>query len=1031
MVNSTLHSVFATGAQAGESIQIANPDYQGGSGESPTITGAAAYLRIVSSSIAGTGYSATGSTNPLMDLLELYKKGKWVNGQTAGSVGDFGGPVIKHGDVSYIFNPTAPTLGNRPIALVAQLSEEEKAFYIERGTLLNQTISSSALIDGFDFDIPDSWSASKLSSTQTFFPDVPADENGRYLSSSIISGAKQKAFICTALIELLLALVDKMSINGGFGTHRAVITETAENTGGINLGSAEGASGSAALSDHVFGRAFDIQSVGRTQDSSEAISTNATKYELQLDYLLEALNTLPMPLLPDLIVIHPEVARKIGVAEGLESMDTAIKVKYPNLKYVNFHTDSNHTDHIHISFSGTRAGKYIGSDGLITTTQAGDGDATEVDAGVEQALASGLIKAKTNYKNDPNGKMSLVEIYALLKEKYFSEEAAAVMCAIVGRESNQRPGSFNGKCRIDSDGTWGGDYSIGMFQLNLIAQMNRKSNSSTNSNIVYDGTKDLSPATTYKASHLAYKPGADSKWSDNKIGNKMVELQNNGKKDTNDLLWYPINQVAMMAYSKFGYNNSPINSSKGFYHWGDYGTRSDCGFIFGTEFQDAVSVYLTTGKDIAILEDWVKKNLTKHNPKTIPYIEQWLSGAKFYSKAKNGSMIQSTKSIKYIAAGSSSDSSSGGSTTRKITQNIAIIGDYMIAETSSNINQKITRTPWSSFRVEGQRGRNITSTASTQSVKSVIDTIKNLKSEQGFSPDAYIIAAGSTSTFLTGTATSYNSQIKSLMAEIGNKPTIWFRVYNASSSTDTGRSFLFNAELEKVEAENSNLIKNTVTQWDDAVISNVAYLSSTKRGLSDLGKEAFSSLVEQAANTLAAIVSPGSYTAGGSDTVPEFLPTEIAEAAIWLRENRMGDWIASYDDGGFGCEGFANRLASGLGILGASKNYKLFTDPWPKDIPTTLARFDSAQSHYDAIKSKRTFFNPTTPNGLNPPAGYLVFWTGGIGDNLNLGHVGISLGNGTYIDQNSGSPYNISGSSAAGGFPGRNYVYVGSSSTWV
>lgn len=1030
MVNSTLHSVFLTGAQAGEGIQIANPDYQGEAGETPTISGAAAYLRIVSNSIAGTGYSATGSTNPLLQLLDLYKKGKWVNGQTAGSVGDFGGPMIKHGEVSYIFNPDAPTLGNRPIALVSQLSEEEKAFYIERGTLLNQTIANSALIDGFDFDLPDSWSNSKISSgTQTQFENVPPDEYGKYLSSTVISAPKQKAFVCTALIELLLCLVDKISIDGGFGLHRAVVSETTENSAGINNASAGIGSGTTALSDHVFGRAFDIQSIGRTQDSSEAISTNPVKYEVQLDYLLEALNTLPMPLLPDLIVVHPEVGRKLGVAEGLESMDTAVKMKYPNLKYVNFHFDDNHDDHIHISFSGARAGMYIGSSGLIATTQAGDGDESDVDSGVEQTLASGLIKAKTNYKNDPSGTMSLVEIFAMLREKFFSDEAAAIMCAIVGRESGQRPGAFNGKCKVDSDGTWGGDYSIGIFQINLIAQMNRKRNSSTNCSIVYDGTKDLSPAATYKASHLAYKPGADSKWSDNKIGAKMVELQNNGKKDTNDLLWYPINQVAMMAYTKFGYKNSPINTSSGFYHWGDYGTRSDCGFIFATEFQDAVSVYLTTGKDIAILENWVRTNFKKYNPKTTPYIEQWLSGAKFYSKPKNGTLLQSTKAIKYVAAGSSS-SGAGGSTIRKITNNLAIIGEYQLSDAAAKIQEKITRTPWSSYKVDGKRGRNLITTRQT-TVPSLIQTIKDMKEKDGFSPDAYIISAGATLSLLTAVPSSYATAIKQVMTEIGNKPTIWFRSYIASNNVDISRSALFNAELEKIENTNSNLIKNNITQWDDTVISNSAYLHTDRRGLSELGKEAFSSLVEQAANTLAAIVSPGSYSPGASDSVPEFLPTEIAEAAIWLRENRMSDWLAAYDDGTFGCEGFANRLACGLGILGAVKNYNLFTEPWPKSIPTTLARFDSAQAHYDAIKSKRTFFGPATVNGKNPPAGYLVFWTGGTGDNLNLGHVGISLGNGTYIDQNSGSPYSIAGSTGPGGFPGRNYVYVGSSSSWA
>ena len=174
--------------------------------------------------------------------------------------------------------------------------------------------------------------------------------------------------------------------------------------------------------------------------------------------------------------------------------------------------------------------------------------------------------------------------------------------------------------------------------------------------------------------------------------------------------------------------------------------------------------------------------------------------------------------------------------------------------------------------------------------------------------------------------------------------------------------------------------------------------------------------------------------------VPTFTTTQIKEAAIWLRTNRMNAWEKRVKDA-FGCEGFANRLAAGLGLYGPAKP-EIFTKEW---IPeqwggafkpsTNLTIHLSAQAHYNAIKDTQYFNGPTTDLGKNPPAKYLVFWTGGSGALSNLGHIGISLGDGTFIDQNDATntlsnktttPKPIIG----GTWPGSAYTYVGSSSTW-
>jgi hypothetical protein len=142
----------------------------------------------------------------------------------------------------------------------------------------------------------------------------------------------------------------------------------------------------------------------------------------------------------------------------------------------------------------------------------------------------------------------------------------------------------------------------------------------------------------------------------------MIELQNNGKTDTDDRLWYPINQVWMLM-NKWGRsdfkNTSKISQSNGFYHWGDYGDRSDVGFIFQVRFQDAVDAYLKSGKSIEDLFAWVRNNLPKFNPKTKSYLEGWLNGEVYYDKPRNGNIKDETKSKPITYGGTSTEQSPG------------------------------------------------------------------------------------------------------------------------------------------------------------------------------------------------------------------------------------------------------------------------------------------------------------------------------------------------------------------------------------
>ena len=598
-------------------------------------------MKVVSQSLVGTGFAPTSVLNPLLESTN----GKWP-GNDKSKVGDSTGALFTHNSTAYTIDSEAPGLGERAIAAEEELSEEEKQIYIDRGTLLKQSINEPALTIGFDFDIPDVLSSYSFVQTNSYYN---VDSTELSVESSLISSPKKKAFISASLIECLLMMTDVnkgVKINGTFALNRAVLSESDKTSRHSNPESGIDKNNKNSISDHVFGRAFDIRSVG-----DYGVIRGKERYAVALDIVLQKLNTMPQPLMPDLIVIDPDVAKDKGIGEGFESADTAIKTQYPNLKYVNFEFGPEHTENIHISFSPQRGGKYMGSGGWTTSdasTQKFDENGNPVDDS-----ASGASAKEKAYKNYKNGGPPITpyELFIMLsQEGPFSDEAAAIFCAVAGRESGASPAGYNGKC-FDNKTSWGGDVSIGMFQYNLISLIKRSTNASNDVPIYYDGsaaTKQL-----VKAHRLMYSASEASSWDPNAVAKKLVEIYSTttnkeaSKSTTDDRLWFPINQIWMLMdkWGRVDFKNvNKIDSSNGFFHWGDYDNsdktpRSDCGFIFEVKFQNAVNVYLTTGKPIETLEDWVRTNFKKHNKRTINYIEQWMQGTVFYAHAKDGSLI--------------------------------------------------------------------------------------------------------------------------------------------------------------------------------------------------------------------------------------------------------------------------------------------------------------------------------------------------------------------------------------------------------
>jgi hypothetical protein len=498
-LQSSLHGILAAGADAGSSnFRIPNPDYQGNNGEEQFLSGAAAYMKTVSQSMVGTGLAPSKISNPLLQKMI----GQTSKNNSVSYVGESSGAIYRHNQVEYEFVENAPSLGVRPVAIIDDLSDEESDIYIERGKELIKRIPEPALTLGFEFDIPNQLSSYSFSQTKSYYPGLDQQAD---ITADMISAPGKRAYVCAALIECLLMLTDPtrgVEVEGRFGLTRAILSEDDETTRSKNPTSGIDEKNTNTISDHVFGRAFDIDKIG----SFENFGRSKEHYTASLNYVLGRLNSMPMQLIPDLIVISSDVAKDIGVMEGYDSESTPLKMMYPNLKYVNFESADEHKDNIHISFSPNRAGQYIGSPGwkAVSNSQSStSGVSVNTEEDIENAKSKGIINYKT--KSDPI--ITLNELFILLTEDGpFDYEAAAIMCAVAARESLLQPGAFNGKCS-ETTTSWQGDYSIGMFQFNLIALMNKSKNSSGPVPIYYDGSSVNRQMIS--ASKLAYTPRSD------------------------------------------------------------------------------------------------------------------------------------------------------------------------------------------------------------------------------------------------------------------------------------------------------------------------------------------------------------------------------------------------------------------------------------------------------------------------------------------------------------------------------------------
>jgi len=600
-----------------------------------TLTGAAAWNKILSKSMVGKNIGNTFVENSLQIIRNTMISSSQDDDPSDNNRGSGGSGSPGIGEMQ--------SAGRRDVALIAELTLEEKGWYQERLTLLRSKyesqISDDSSMGGFRFDIPNEWAADPrdvYNGSSTHFPDSKVDSSQRILSDDLILQSPtlgiSNAFLSAALIELLILLHEKnYYIAGGFGAGRDPNQPQYIKPDKFTPG------------DHTFGRAIDIREVGRINEESFNVeTTNGTPnhvpvYGSALDILIEALSEVPQYLIPDSIVVSDKL--DLGIIDGLEPVTSATNVtsRPSNL--------SGSADSLERQIEKQmRGGGYGGS---------GSSPADMLDA---------------NYYGQWDFSLGLEGVYDVLTQTWCSPELAACLAAVAVRESNCRPTGFY----IGDD-----DFiSLGFLQINMGAGGYKRYSETNKKYGRYDGlahgtkTYELTNATgktqmqgwlIASANWSLVYPGETVPTQDtyNKMINDKYYLSlfyNGGVKNkvieemrplVDRRVWIPRNQ-AWMAYTartgKLPAFGDPKLDGYQFQVWGD--GYKDYGWMNGgVKFQDAADIYSDrTGKTAADLKTWLRNVYATDPSVFLPivanssakYIERWMNGEVFPRNYANG-----------------------------------------------------------------------------------------------------------------------------------------------------------------------------------------------------------------------------------------------------------------------------------------------------------------------------------------------------------------------------------------------------------
>lgn len=543
-----------------------------------------------------------------------------------------------HADVSADEDATSVTDGeSRRVAAVALMSKEEVEIYKKRiEELKNCAVVNDHANLKFTIQI-DAINEIKKADI-TLYETASYDKNNKKYPKFDASffdpiTDNKTAFVCASLIELLIALKQKIPFyKGGVGTGRKI--------GGPNHGDVED---NGSLSDHSFGRAFDMSVIQAADGQVINLKTSKSldNYRKALETLLSALSTISPSLHPDLIVLHPGLQKEYGIDKGFEGdkpKSAIVSKLYPALKKINFYTDSNHTDHIHISFGPLRAGSY-----QSWLNQGSSTGSTDPNVQVDPNIVRGST-ARSDYldalfesytgQNQTKGIKNTNALYKGLIEfgipgqEKNRPQIAAMFMMLAYRETGRdfSPGSL----ACDDD-----DFSIGLYQINYSPNRNPHllKESVTMATRVSGGriNKDRIPMWKLIIKDWQSKGITTAE----EVEEIILDLQKRkaateARAMMDSRLWQPINQLYILR--PFIRNYTQFKNGWMFRNWGEYESNATkYGWITKTYFDVAAQFYVENnpGKTKEELKVWARKLKEKNMiiKLGMDNFEKWLDGA--------------------------------------------------------------------------------------------------------------------------------------------------------------------------------------------------------------------------------------------------------------------------------------------------------------------------------------------------------------------------------------------------------------------
>lgn len=627
-----MHTILSMGSDV-DNVKISDPNDP----EGEPITGSQARLEIAKRSVMSTGFAPGGFESSMQAFVASATSDPINESPTGGSesagtgtIEDSSGNTIPHSTQGYTSSDSTQVYngGNRSIAVVSQLTEQEKDEYVKKAEILlkkanfrtDSTYDRVLIKNGFpidfnqnskkqnlallDFDIKQSGSYINVGSRMQWQTEV--------IDKKLFGTGTQLCMVSAALLELLNRLTDSLFLRGGLGVGRGIIGPnfsvlTAENN---------------SVSDHAFGRGFDIFAVGQSSSSQTKFDSPVPTPQVYLSglkLLMQYIEALPQELHPDLIMVSDQLNNELGIRDGLEAADSPVRKMFPNLsKSTNFGSDSSHRNHIHVSFGAKRAGAILPSTSMASSSG-------QVTTQSTQVATTATEKLKRSFKQG-DGPLSDVEVFSLLNTYgNFGEETAAIFTAIAYRESRYNPWSTN------DSGFWG------LWQL-------ASRNNQGGLTVVELQLPDKHRTKFWKLAYKNWKEeGLTEATSDAFIRNiqKNDPTNNAGRQFFDERAFIPINQVYALR-AKFGartlskrFDKLSNGSASLLIPWGDSFLYH--GWLSKVRYRDARDAYTkATGKSEETLRAWVLENVPANsrsrNPDPITgktTLESWLDGKEY------------------------------------------------------------------------------------------------------------------------------------------------------------------------------------------------------------------------------------------------------------------------------------------------------------------------------------------------------------------------------------------------------------------